>query len=658
MHFDPGLTSTVGSSLAPEVAILDANTLSTLPAAAGERETMARRYVRALVTAGPRAFVDNAHAEARALLVGNKLLPLVLPEPSAQNADVCVPSAHYVSYTFEELARRHPRLPRALGPALAKPVGAVLRAGGMDRVAFVNNWLFATNPTSRLTAAEIAAVTARLIATHPDAAVVFRSVNPRLDPDGAAALRAEGYRLVRSRRVYVLDAANRRWLRHGNARTDLRLLARTRYEVLRDPVAIAPHTARLASLYQDLYLGKHSRLNPHYTERFFALTLGEGILAYQALHRDGQVDGFVGYFVENGVLTGAILGYERSLPQRLGLYRMLFALFIAEATERRLLLNLSAGAGRFKTLRGAVPVEEFDAVYDRHLPALRRAVWAGLAVAGRMRARQPSPGANVDWDMEWDAAWKAHPGNPWFQHQADAYAAWLRKHAPEALAPTLRRILKTDAFEEACGFDPLRPVLGARGYVLMDVSTRILSHARHGPSAAEAACVTDVRALAFRRGAFDLVVSPSTLDHFADPSQIPVALREMRRVLQPGGHLLVALDNPANPVLRSRRLVHRLTGPLGGLIPFPMGQTLSRARLVAALEREGFEVCTSGYLLHAPRIVGLWLGEWSARGGHARLAAGLRRFYGGLDRLLGALPTRRWTGHFVVVDCRVKGHPG
>ncbi|HSF01902.1 MAG TPA: class I SAM-dependent methyltransferase, partial [Solirubrobacterales bacterium] len=338
----------------------------------------------------------------------------------------------------------------------------------------------------------------------------------------------------------------------------------------------------------------------------------------------------------------------------LGLYRTLMALFIAEASERQLLLNLSAGADQFKALRGAVPVEEFDAVYDRHLPVLRRSVWAGLAVAGRLKARRPSPTTDVDWDAEWQVAWKAHPENPWFQHQADAYAAWLREQAPRVLASPLPRILKTDAFEEACGFDPLRQALGPRSYVLMDVSKRVLSHARYGPSPAGAACVADIRALAFRRGAFDLVVSPSTLDHFADPRQISLALREMRRVLRPGGHLLIALDNPANPILRTRRLVHRLVGPLGGLIPFPMGQTLSLTDLVATLEREGFQVSASGYLLHVPRIIGLWLGEWSARGGLARLAAGLRRAFARLDGLLGAWPTRRWTGHFVIAHCRIR----
>jgi len=31
--------------------------------------------------------------------------------------------------------------------------------------------------------------------------------------------------------------------------------------------------------------------------------------------------------------------------------------------------------------------------------------------------------AVVDRDLEWEKAWKAHPSNPWFRYQADAYAA-------------------------------------------------------------------------------------------------------------------------------------------------------------------------------------------------------------------------------------------
>ena len=119
--------------------------------------------------------------------------------------------------------------------------------------------------------------------------------------------------------------------------------------------------------------------------------------------------------------------------------------------------------------------------------------------------------------------------------------------------------------------------------------------------------------------------------------------------------LLISLDNPANPVLRLRQAVYRRVGRLGGLIPFYMGCTLSRARLVAALEEVGFETLESRYVVHVPRVAGLWLCEWAARSGRPRLGRGLRLLFDRLERLLRRLPTRAWTGYFVAVDCARRG---
>ena len=247
---------------------------------------------------------------------------------------------------------------------------------------------------------------------------------------------------------------------------------------------------------------------------------------------------------------------------------------------------------------------------------------------------------SADWDREWEVAWKAHPRNPWFHHQADCYADWLGPIGPG-------RVLKTDAFDEACGFDPLAAA-GARVVVHMDVSGRILAVARQAGVAL--AVATDARQLAFRPGSFDLVFSPSTLDHFDDVDEIARAVAELAAALRPGGRLLLTLDNPSNPILRLRAAVHRRTGRIGGLIPFRMGRTLSRRRASAVVADAGLDVIESGYLVHTPRAIGLWLGELAARGGYARVALALRGVFGALDRVAAVLPTRRWTGHFVVVD--------
>lgn len=71
-------------------------------------------------------------------------------------------------------------------------------------------------------------------------------------------------------------------------------------------------------------------------------------------------------------MTAPVVGYNTSLPQARGLYRMLMALAIGRARDRGMLFNMSAGAAGFKRNRGALPALEYSALYNRHLPARTR----------------------------------------------------------------------------------------------------------------------------------------------------------------------------------------------------------------------------------------------------------------------------------------------
>ena len=80
--------------------------------------------------------------------------------------------------------------------------------------------------------------------------------------------------------------------------------------------------------------------------------------------------------------------YNTSLPQRLGLYRLLMATVYERAARLRQRINLSAGAARFKRLRGGIGTMEYSAVYVRHLPKNRR---RAVAVLGALTRRIGEP---------------------------------------------------------------------------------------------------------------------------------------------------------------------------------------------------------------------------------------------------------------------------
>jgi SAM-dependent methyltransferase len=59
---------------------------------------------------------------------------------------------------------------------------------------------------------------------------------------------------------------------------------------------------------------------------------------------------------------------------------------------------------------------------------------------------------------------------------------------------------------------------------------------------------TNVESLPFEDGAFDLVLCTQVLEHVVDP---PTVLRELTRVLEPGGTLLLSTDHSRNTVTRA-----------------------------------------------------------------------------------------------------------
>lgn len=233
----------------------------------------------------------------------------------------------------------------------------------------------------------------------------------------------------------------------------------------------------------------------------------------------------------------------------------------------------------------------------------------------------------------------------WRRHSDAVNTALLRSWLPKRRVASL---LKTDLFDEAVT-DGLYAVLAAAAdrVVGVDVSARVAAMAgqRHPGLVTEAA---DVRRLPFDDASFDTVVSISTLDHFESREEIPVALREIMRVLRPGGQLLLTLDNLAQPAVWLRSILPQALMMRLGLIPYAVGKTLGPRRLQATCRAAGLQIGEVTAVLHCPRALAVactrWLERHTAAPTQDRFLAWLSAF-----ERLERLPTRYFTGYFVAL---------
>ena len=250
----------------------------------------------------------------------------------------------------------------------------------------------------------------------------------------------------------------------------------------------------------------------------------------------------------------------------------------------------------------------------------------------------------------WDSVsreWRrTSPDDLWREHCDGLYEALLSGW----VAPGARRLLKTDLFDESLA-KGLLPQLSTLSKQLFGIdlshrtARRATAHHRLRNS-----CNCDVRSLPFESGAFDLVISNSTLDHFESRAEIATSLKEIARVLEPGGELILTLDNLSNPVIRLR---HRL--PFEWLkrlsiVPYFVGETLRVDEADEMLTSLGFEILDVSTLMHFPRVVSIFVAR------HVGKTRFRSQFLRGLNAFekVGGWRGRFVTAHYFAIRARKK----
>ena len=169
----------------------------------------------------------------------------------------------------------------------------------------------------------------------------------------------------------------------------------------------------------------------------------------------------------------------------------------------------------------------------------------------------------------------------------------LTEHVPDLARSA---VLKTDLWDEVKNTRVLQWVRaqGASAFGV-DISEPTVRQARAAFSdGGLRATVADVRSLPYRDGRFDAIYSMGTIEHFRDPE---TALREMHRVLRPGGRAVVGVPNRWDPFLRPLLASALQAARLYG---YGYERSFSRRALRRMLETAGFEVVAETAILFVP----------------------------------------------------------
>jgi len=359
-----------------EIQIFDAENIETLKWPETEEGELARRYLFPLIREGTESFISNAKTRLYIMTVDDFVIPITVNEKEYENSYLL--SSYFAAANMMEKLEQASALLRFFAKPLVGLFGQILKWMKINKVVIINNWLFGTNLYPDLTKNQIKAITLFLKNRFPDHYLMFRSVNTYKNSIVFDGLNLQNFRMIPCRKIYFYDPRRSSELSRNAIRKqkkDKHLIAHAKYEVQTADALSEEEVSRILELYRKVYVSKYTKYSPLYTKKYVRQALKNKTLRFKLLKKNNQIYGVTGFLQKDGYLFNPFFGYDTSVPSEEGIYRMLSSIVMQEIEKINLVSHQGSGGDSYKKQRGCTEQQEYVAIYDHHLPFIRRLFW-------------------------------------------------------------------------------------------------------------------------------------------------------------------------------------------------------------------------------------------------------------------------------------------
>lgn len=345
-----------------QIALYDASNIEAFEWQKTPEGLNAKQLLYPMICNRASLFVKNVETKMALLYLDGHLIPLTINEKEYESSYLT--SNYYLIAAQLEMLSKNSIKKRMLATS-----GNLLKGMKINRSVLVNNWLMSTNPWPTLNLAQLEQMTHFLIERFPTHTINLRS----LLEEQMLPFKKLGYGVYPAREFYGYDP---KWSKTLSSRVryhkrrDRKLLEKMDYQILRGKQLLG-YEKQLAELNRKIYIDKHTKYGPDYTEAFFSAAIESLCVDFLALEREGEIDGFFAVFKKEDKMCIPLFGYKRQ-----EIYRVLIMLVIEESERLNLFLNDGNGGEYTKSQRGMQKVVEYSAIYARHLKPIRRSFWA------------------------------------------------------------------------------------------------------------------------------------------------------------------------------------------------------------------------------------------------------------------------------------------